>query len=130
MIVVSIIGLLAAILVPNVAHQWDYACQKATLSSMSGLQNELEFYKMDHGKYPSSLSALTTEKKKMGGAGDESYLSEIPADGWQEQFSYSGRDDGRSYELLSTGADRGRGGEDFDADIVATAGKKPKVEGS
>ncbi|MBI4616770.1 MAG: type II secretion system major pseudopilin GspG [Planctomycetes bacterium] len=117
MIVVSIIGLLAAILVPFVGNQLEAARQDTTRAAMTETITALTYYKGDHGKFPSKLDELTKEKNKKT---KDPYLPKLLRDSWNEELHYSPKDGGKDFELVSYGADRQRGGSEFDADITAT----------
>ena len=98
MIVVAILGLLAAILVPAVAGFSDYSKQEATKVAMNKVSQALQFYRDDHGKFPSQMKDLTSEKNKKT---KEPYLQSVPKDGWGNEFFYAKKDSGRDFELIS-----------------------------
>ena len=125
MIVVSIIGLLAAILVPATIGYLEGARQEATLAGMTNVKGALSFYRKDHGKYPGDLKTLTTEENKLS---RETYLGEMPKDGWDEEYKYATKNGGKDFELKSLGADRLSGGEGHDSDIICTKDERPYVE--
>ncbi len=125
MIVVSIIGLLAAILVPAVNGYLESARQDTTLTAMSQVKNALNLYKLDNSKYPPDLKTLGSEKSKKT---KEPYFSMGLKDAWDEEYKYNQKDGGRDFELRSYGADRASGGEEHESDLLATKDKNPFVE--
>ena len=58
MIVVVILGVLAAIVMPLVSRHLDQAEQAAAESTLSSVEKALEIYRMDYNMYPSSIEAL------------------------------------------------------------------------
>ncbi len=121
MVVVVIIGVLSALIVPNIIGRSDEARTTAARADIQSIGNQLELYRLDNGVYPSSdqgLEALVSqpsgfpEPKKWNPDG---YLKKIPEDPWGEKYLYFSED--RSMEVYSFGADKQEGGEGVDADI-------------
>ena len=123
MVVVIIIGVLATLVIANVVGQGDKAKIKATKAILSTVAQQLDIFKMDHGRYPDSLEDLQTppnyitktENWPQGG-----YLREQPIDGWGNKLVYRRSTSalGRQFDLLSYGADNREGGEGPDSDIL------------
>lgn len=122
LVVVVIIGVLAAILVPNFVGRGDQARVTATKTSMRNIANTLEIYRLDNFHYPSSeqgLQALIerpTGFPEPRGWGPEPYLKSLPLDPWGNEFTY--QQEGTSFDLTSYGADGKEGGEGVAADIL------------
>lgn len=128
MVVMVILGLLAAALVPRIMDRPEEARVTKAKADIRALQTALRFYKLDNGKYPTTeqgLRALVDEPEippephnyRQGG-----YLEaeSIPADPWGGAYIYrSPGDNERDYEIISLGADGEEGGEGFDADITS-----------
>jgi len=121
MVVVVILGVLSALIVPNVISRPDEARAAAAKLGVQQIGNALEYYRLDNGFYPSSdqgLEALVTqpsgfpEPKKWN---EEGYLSNVPEDPWGEPYLYF--NEGRSVDVYTFGADRQEGGDGVDADI-------------
>lgn len=125
MIVVGILGMLAAILVPAVAGFRDGANQQATTAGMADIRTKLDLFDQQEGKYPQKLDDLVSTKNKTS---NRPFLGESPTDGWGEKYYYSSKDGGTDYELRSHGKDKIKGGNGHASDIVATSSTKPKVE--
>jgi general secretion pathway protein G len=123
MVVVIIIGLLAAVIVPTVMNRVDDAKVTKTKEDIRSLETALTMYYMDNSKYPTNdqgLGALVTQPTdptiknwKAGG-----YIDRISKDPWgnEYQFVFPGTH-GKAYDLCSLGADGQPGGDGINADI-------------
>jgi general secretion pathway protein G len=123
MVVVVIIGLLAALIVPNMFKNIEKAQVTKVKSDIQAIETALTMYKLDNYKYPSTdlgLGALKTRPNdptvrnwREGG-----YLNRDSKDPWDHpyQYLYPGTR-GQEYDLFSFGADGQEGGEGPDADI-------------
>jgi general secretion pathway protein G len=123
MVVVVIIGLLAAIIVPQVIDRVDEARVAKAKQDIQGLETALTMFRLDNSKYPSTdqgLKALSLQPTdpsihhwRPGG-----YIQHISKDPWgtDYQYVYPGTH-GRDYDLFSLGADSQPGGEGINADI-------------
>ena len=112
MVVMVIIGLLAATVVPKFFGQVDKAMQQDAQAQIELLGQALDLYRLEKHKYPTSDEGLDAIK---------SYLKKrIPKDPWGNDFIYeSPGKEGRGYDLISFGADNAEGGEGTDLDIVS-----------
>ena len=112
MVVMVIIGLLAATVVPKFFGQVDKAMQQVAQAQIELLGQALDLYRLEKHKYPTSDEGLDAIK---------SYLKKsIPKDPWGNDFIYeSPGKEGRGYDLISYGADNAEGGEGTDLDIVS-----------
>ncbi len=112
MVVMVIIGLLAATVVPKFFGQVDKAMQQDAQAQIELLGQALDLYRLEKHKYPTSDEGLDAIK---------SYLKKsIPKDPWGNEFIYeSPGKEGRGYDLISYGADNAEGGEGTDLDIVS-----------
>lgn len=121
MVVVVILGVLGALIIPNIIGRPDEARVTAARSDIQQIGNALELYRLDNGQYPSSdqgLDALVEEPAGYPEArnwNSEGYLKRLPVDPWGEPYLYFNED--RSIEVYSFGVDRKEGGEGIDADI-------------
>ncbi len=121
MVVVVILGVLGALIIPNIIGRPDEARVTAARSDIQQIGNALELYRLDNGQYPSSdqgLNALVEEPAGYPEArnwNSEGYLKRLPVDPWGEPYLYFNED--RSIEVYSFGVDRKEGGEGIDADI-------------
>jgi general secretion pathway protein G len=123
MVVVVIIGLLAAVIVPTVISKVDEARIAKAKEDIQSLETALTMFRLDNSKYPTTeqgLAALTTQPTdpsikhwKPGG-----YLQRVSKDPWGNEYQYVfPGTHGREYDLFSLGADGAPGGEGIDADI-------------
>ncbi len=123
MVVMVIIGILAALIVPNVMGRLDDAKIVAAKSDIAGLAQALKLYRLDNGRYPSSeqgLQALVVKPSteplpqnwKTNG-----YLDKLPKDPWGHDYKYQQPGVHGEIDVFSQGADGAPGGEALDADI-------------
>lgn len=121
MVVVVILGVLSALIVPNVISRPDEARAAAAKLGVQQIGNALEYYRLDNGFYPSSDQGLEALVSQPSGFpepknwNEEGYLGNMPEDPWGEPYLYFSED--RSVDVYTFGADRQEGGEGVDADI-------------
>jgi len=123
LVVVAILGILAALVVPRIMDRPDEAKRVAAKADIGALQQALKLYRLDNGFYPSTdqgLQALvqrpttqpTPNNWKQGG-----YLERLPQDPWGGDYQYLSPGVHGEIDIFSFGADRARGGEGNNADI-------------
>jgi general secretion pathway protein G len=122
MVVVIIIGILAAIVAPNVIGRVDDAQVTKAKAEIANIENALKFYRLDNFTYPSSeqgLEALVTKPAdpnirnwKQGG-----YLPSLPSDPWGNPYLYLNPGNNGEIDVYTLGRDGRPGGEGIDADI-------------
>lgn len=121
MVVVVILGILAAIVVPNVIGHDDQARVTATQTTLQRVDGALKMYKLDNHKFPTTEEGLAALQKKPASAKvfpDGGYLQGAIEDGWGNPIQYvAPGSNGRAYDLYSFGADGVEGGEGNNADI-------------
>jgi len=116
LLVVTIIGILAALVIPKIAGTGERARITAAQADIKGgIKTALDRYEVENGQYPKSLQDLITrpnDSKNWAGP----YLDAIPVDPWQHPYSYSypGRNNASGYDLYSMGPD----GQDGTADDI------------
>jgi general secretion pathway protein G len=121
MVVLVIIGVLAALIVPNVLDRADDARTAAAKTDIANLGQALKLYKLDNQRYPSSeqgLQALVT-KPSAGTppANWRPYLDKLPNDPWGRPYLYLQPGLKGEIDVMSLGADGQAGGEGKDADL-------------
>ncbi len=122
MVVIVILGILAALIVPNVMGRSEKAKVDTTQITLKTVEGALKQYKLDNGRYPSmqdgGLDALVHQPASAKNWLPEGYLPKYPKDSWDNDIQYviPGRE-GRPFDLYSFGADGKEGGEGSDADI-------------
>ena len=123
LVVVAILGILAALVVPRIMDRPDEAKRFAAKADVGALVQALKLYRLDNGFYPSTdqgLQALVTRPTsqptpsnwKQGG-----YLERLPQDPWGGDYQYLSPGVHGEIDVFSFGADRARGGEGNNADI-------------
>jgi len=111
MVVVFIIGLLAALVVPKVVSNTDKARVAKARADVRAIEEAAGLFKLENGRYPSSIDQLIGPSKNQ----PDGYLPKIPVDPWDNEYVMIS--DGRHIEVKSFGADGADGGEGWDADI-------------
>ncbi|OUV20093.1 MAG: type II secretion system protein GspG [Gammaproteobacteria bacterium TMED95] len=121
MVVVVILGILGALIVPNIVGRPDEARVTAAKSDLQQIGNALDLYRMDNGHYPSTDQGLEALIEKPSGYPEprrwnaDGYLKKLPIDPWGEPYLYFS--ESRQVEVYSLGSDRREGGEGVDADL-------------
>lgn len=121
LVVVVIIGLLAAIIVPNVIGRIDEAKVVRAKADVKSLATAVKLFKKDTGRYPTQregLEALVEEPPDVDGwRGYVEGVDSVPRDPWGNEYRYFVSDGVPAFEIVSYGADGKPGGERDDADI-------------
>ena len=111
MVVVVILGILAAIVVPKIMSRPEQARLVKAKEDVTAIENALDLYKLDNGIYPTTdqgLQALVTKPSSdpipMGWKSD-GYLKSVPTDPWGSSYQYlnPGSHTGYEYDLWSYG---------------------------
>ncbi len=121
MVVLVIIGVLAAIIVPNVLDRADDARATAAKTDITNTMQALKLYKLDNQRFPSAeqgLQALVA-KPTVGAipANWKPYVEKLPNDPWGRPYQYLNPGIKGEIDVLSFGADGQAGGEGKNADI-------------
>jgi general secretion pathway protein G len=120
MVVVAILGMLAAMIVPNVIGQSEQAKVKMARVNMNNVAGTLDTYKLDNHRYPTTeegLEALVERPESAKSWPPGGYLNEVPTDPWGNEYVYISPGVEGPYDLYSLGADGVEGGEGANADI-------------
>ena len=121
MVVLAIIGVLAALIVPNVLGRADDARVTAARTDVGNLMQALKLYKLDNMRYPSPEQGLQALVAKPVGepvpANWKPYLDKLPNDPWGRPYQYMNPGLKGEVDVLSLGADGKSGGEGHNADI-------------
>lgn len=121
LVVVVIVGILGAIIVPNLLGRPDQARITAAESDIRSLANSLDIYRLDNYIYPSTEQGLEALVSKPAGFPEpknyspDGYIKSLPTDPWGSEYIYER--DGEAFSLFSLGADGAEGGEGLNADI-------------
>ena len=127
MIVIVILGILAALIVPKIIGRPDEARVIAAKQDISSLLQALKLYRLDNQRYPTtdqSLQALVVKPTtaplppnwKNGG-----YIERLPKDPWGNEYRYLNPGTHGEIDVYSVGDDGEPGGEGIDADIGSWA---------
>jgi general secretion pathway protein G len=121
MVVLVIIGVLAALIVPNVLERADDARVTAARTDVNNLVQALKLYRLDNQRYPSAeqgLQALVA-KPTVGAipANWKPYLDKLPNDPWGNAYQYVNPGVKGEIDVYSLGADGQPGGDGKNADI-------------
>ena len=122
LVVLVILMVIGTIAVQHFGGEEDKAKVKATKASFASLENALERFKLDVGRYPTEaegLAALYEAPSGVEGWGGK-YLAKKRSlqDAWENDYIYKiPGPDGEPFELISLGADKAEGGEKFAADL-------------
>ena len=121
MVVLAIIGVLAALIVPNVLSRADDARITAARTDVGNLMQALKLYKLDNQRFPSGeqgLNALTLKPTTEPVPGNwKPYLDKLPNDPWGRPYQYMNPGVKGEVDVLSLGADGQPGGEGKNADL-------------
>jgi general secretion pathway protein G len=123
MVVVVILGILAAIIVPRISDEPDKARATKAKQDIRALEGALQLYKLDNFYYPSTQQGLEALVQKPSGdpparnwkAGG--YLSRLPKDPWGNPYQYLSPGLKGEIDLFTLGADGKPGGDGVDADV-------------
>lgn len=123
MVVVVIMGILAALVVPKLMGRTDDARIIAAKQDIATVMQALKLYKLDNQRYPSSeqgLQALITKPTtgpELRGWKTGGYLDKLPKDPWGNPYQYLSPGLKGELDVFSLGADGQPGGTENDADI-------------
>ena len=121
MVVLVIIGVLAALIVPNVLDRADDARATAAKTDVTNLMQALKLYRLDNQRYPTAeqgLQALVVKPSSGPIPGNwKPYLDKLPNDPWARAYQYLNPGVKGEIDVLSFGADGQAGGEGKNADV-------------
>ena len=126
MVVMVIIGLLMALVGPNLIGRSEKAKVQAAAMQIERLGTVLDTFRLDVGRYPTTQEGLQVLVQRPTGVErwDGPYLNKgVPKDPWDRPYIYrSPGEAGRPYDLYSLGADGAPGGTDNNRDITSWGG--------
>jgi general secretion pathway protein G len=123
MVVVVILGVLAALVVPKVMGKPDEARIVAAKQDIQALSQALKLYRLDNQRYPTTEQGLQALQQKPTTAPVPAnwktggYLERLPKDPWGHAYLYLSPGLHDEIDIFSYGADGVSGGEGGDADI-------------
>lgn len=123
MVVVVILGILAAFIVPKLLDRPEQARRTKATADIKSLEEALGLFKLDNGFYPSTeqglqaLVSLPTVGRIPAKYAEGGYLKKVPADPWNTPYVYLMPGTHGDYDIISYGADGEPGGEGKNADV-------------
>ncbi len=120
MVVIVIIGILATVLIVQIAGKADKAKVEASKAIISQSSDAVEMFKLDHNRYPERLDDLMrmpayVEARKWPPGG---YVKKLPRDGWDRELIYRWPGTGgQPFDIISLGEDGREGGEGYAEDL-------------
>ncbi len=121
MVVLVIIGVLAALIVPNVLDRADDARVTAARTDVNNIMQALKLYKLDNQRFPTAeqgLQALVARPATGPNPPNwKPYLDKLPKDAWGQPYQYMNPGLHAEIDVFSFGADGQPGGEGKNADI-------------
>ena len=124
MVVVVILGILAAFVVPNIMDKPDEARKVKAQQDIRALESALSMYKLNNYYYPSTQQGLDALVTKPSGEPEPrnypsgGYIKSLPKDPWGNPYQYlSPGTKNADFDIYSLGADNRPGGEGSGADI-------------
>lgn len=123
MVVVVILGILAALVVPQVMSRPDQAKVTVAQGDIKAIAAALDMYRLDNHVYPSTQQGLEALVKKPSGMpaaknwNKDGYLKRLPVDPWGNPYQYLAPGSQGPFDLYSLGADGKEGGSENAADI-------------
>jgi len=123
MVVVVILGILAAFVVPKLLDRPEQARRTKAAVDIKGIEQALAMYKLDNGFYPTTeqgLQALVTKPEVgriPGRYREGGYLNKVPVDPWGSTYVFLSPGVHGDIDIISYGSDGQPGGEGNDADV-------------
>ena len=120
LVVLAILGLLMSLVGPRVLNQLGGAKTKTAAIQIKDLEQALEMYKLDVGRFPSTsegLVALVTKPAGSTGWNGPYLKSDVPLDPWNREYQYKYPGERAELDIFSYGQNGTPGGEGEDADV-------------
>jgi len=118
MVVIVILGILAAMVVPNLIGNQEQAAKQKAAVDIKQLENMLDLYKMQNGFYPTTdqgldaLVTLSTSEPVPRNFPEGGYIKHLPKDPWQCEYKLLSPGEMGRVDIFSAGPDRVEGTED------------------
>jgi general secretion pathway protein G len=120
LVVMAILGLLMSLVGPRVLSQLGGAKTKTTLIQIKDLEQSLEMYKLDVGRFPTTdqgLNALMQKPSGVVGWNGPYLKSAVPLAPWRQEYNYKYPGDNAEMDIYSYGQDGAKGGDGEDSDV-------------
>lgn len=120
MVVVVILGILAAFIVPKIMDRPDAARVAKAKSDIGAIESALNLYRLDNHRYPATddgLESLVQKPENAPAWKEGGYLDRLPVDPWGKPYQYLSPGVHGAIDIFSYGADGAEGGDGANADI-------------
>ncbi|MBL1273652.1 MAG: general secretion pathway protein G [Marinobacter maritimus] len=123
MVVMVILGLLVAIVAPNIMGRSDQAKVTVAETQLTNISKALDLYRLDNSHYPSTQQGLEALVSRPSGSPEpknwnpDGYMKSVPQDPWGSEFQYVSPGREGPYDLYSKGSDGQDGGDGDASDI-------------
>ncbi len=120
LVVLAILGLLMSLVGPAVLNQLGGAKSKTALIQIRDLEQALEMYKLDVGRYPTTaqgLGALVTKPSGVSGWNGPYLKGAVPQDPWNQDYLYKYPGERSELDIMTYGQNGSPGGDGEDSDI-------------
>jgi len=123
LVVLVILGILAAVVVPRVLDQPDKARATKAKQDSQAMVTALNLYRLDNFSYPSTQQGLQSLVQRPGGRPEApnwkqgGYIDRLPQDPWGREYQYLNPGTHGEIDVFSYGADGAPGGDDINTDI-------------
>ncbi|MBF0542724.1 MAG: type II secretion system major pseudopilin GspG [Nitrospirae bacterium] len=121
-IVLLIMGMVAAIIGPQLFGKVGQAKIKTTKAQISDFETALDMYRLDMGRYPTTSEGLKALREQPSGSSNWKgpyFKKDIPKDPWDHDYQYTSPGSHGDYDILSYGADGVIGGDKENKDITS-----------
>ena len=121
-VVITIMGIIAATVLPRILGRTDQARQTRAKNDISQLVTAVKLFKLDTGRYPAAEEGLKALVEKPSDAENwrGPYLEkELGKDPWGQDYIYKYPGEHGDFDILSYGADKQQGGDGYNQDIVS-----------
>lgn len=111
MVVIVILGVLASLVIPSLMGNKDKADHQKAISDLISLENALDMYRLDNGRYPSEEQGLRSLVKRPEVAPlpryyrEDGYVRRLPQDPWGNDYQMRTNKESRNMDLFSSGPD-------------------------
>jgi general secretion pathway protein G len=120
MIVVVILGILGAVVVPQLMDKPDKARVVKAKQDIMAIESALDLYKLDKFNYPTTEQGLEALQPK--------YIKQLNKDPWDRAYLYLSPGEHGAVDIYTYGADGKKGGEGMDADLGNWAIEEEKAQ--
>lgn len=121
MVVVVIMGIMAALVVPSLMDRPDQARAVAARQDIAALTQALKLYRLDNGRYPTTAQGLAALHQRPAQPPEprnwRPYMDRLPTDPWGQPYQYLQPGVRGEIDVFSLGADGQPGGEGMDTDL-------------